>query len=605
MSNTRSAIAFTFLLLVLATMLGRVAYLQTLARHRIISHAERQQHQKETLYARRGSIFDRNGLLLAGTVQKQSLFIDPQLFMQHFQQEGRSLVDMDPAIERIATLVGVEPLDVLTRLGEHPGSRYIRIAAGLDETTATELSDMQLPGLGFEPTSARIYPMGSLAAHVLGGMQRDGLVGLEGIEKRFDERLAGRNGYKRSLKDARRRSIAVAEEDYHPPEHGQHLVLTIDANIQLIAQQELDAAARHYRAERAELVVMDPRTGEVLALVNWPFYSPQNLEDSKPETWRNRAIVDPYEPGSTIKPFIVGPALASGAVKVTDVLPVNGPTHQTSYGRTIRDVAGYPKLAVWDVLVKSSNIGMVMLVGKLGNDRLHAALTGWGFGKTTGIDLPGESGGLVNPRRKWTRLSPDSMAQGYELMLTPLQLARAMCSYANGGKLVTPRVVLGTLQPDGTIRPLLPNKTPLPQLIDPQTASLMRRILADVMVRGTGTKARSAIYNIFGKTGTSHTAVNGSYNDSHYNASFVGGAPYENPRLVIAVVVHNPDKSLAHYGGIIAAPTAQRVLDRALQFLGEPPSPDLEPPPEPLASLLYHFDAKAYSRRPSPAGLDR
>lgn len=599
MSRVRTGIAFLFLLGLLAVLLGRVAYLQTLARHRIVAYAERQQHQKETLYARRGSIFDRNGLLLAGTVQKQSLFIDPKLLTEYFQEQGRSLVEMDQAIARIASLVGLEPIDVLTRLTERPDNRYVRIATGLDETTVAELNDLQLPGLGFEPTSARVYPMGSLAAHVLGGMQRDGLVGLEGIEKRFNEQLAGRNGYKRSLKDARRRSIAVADEDYHPPEHGRHLVLTIDANIQLIAQQELDAACRHFRAERAEVVVMDPRTGDVLAMANWPYFSPQNLEDSTPETWRNRAIVDPYEPGSTIKPFIVGPALAMDAVKVTDVFPINGPTHVTSYGRTIRDVAGYPKLATWDVIVKSSNIGMVMIVAQLGADRLHAALTGWGFGKPTGIDLPGEDGGLVNPRCKWTRLSPDSMAQGYEMMLTPLQLARAMCAYANGGRLVTPRVVRGTLKPDGSILPIVPPRTRLPQVIDPRTASLMRRILADVMVRGTGTKARSALYNLFGKTGTSHTAVNGSYNDSHYNASFVGGAPYENPRLVIAVVVHNPDKSLAHYGGIIAAPTAQRILDRSLQFLGEPPSPELEPPPPVIASLLHGFDPRAYARKPN------
>ena len=600
MSSLRVSLVFGMLAAMMIALLGRVAYLQTLSRPHVMAMAERQQHQVDVLRARRGSIFDRNGLLLAGTIQTQAMFIDPKLLIEHFQQPGSSLIDLDHNVEFIAQRLNLDPLELLTRITERPGNRYVRIADHVDESVVAELRELSLPGIGFEPTSSRVYPMGNIAAHVLGGMQRDQLRGLEGVELRFNELLSGRDGFKRSLKDSRRRAIAVAADDYRPAEHGKHLVLTIDANIQSIIQQELEAVCREFNVESAEAVVMDPRTGDVVALANWPFFSPQHLEDSTPERWRNRAIVDPYEPGSTIKPFIVGPALAWRAVRATDVFPINGPRHRTSYGRTITDVHPYPKLSVWDVLVKSSNVGMVMLVDKLGNARLADAMNAWGFGKPTGIELPGEDPGLIVRSDKWTKFTPDSMAQGYEMMITPLQLARGMCAYANGGKLVRPSVIKGTLEPTGEIRmKRLPNEK-MPQVLDPASAMLVRRILADVMVRGTGNKAKSPKYVLFGKTGTAHRAVNGSYNESNYTASFVGGAPYEDPRLVIAVVVHNPDKSKAHFGGIISAPAAQRMLDRSLEYLNVPPSPALQPPPESVTSTLHNYDPKLYRRPGAP-----
>jgi cell division protein FtsI (penicillin-binding protein 3) len=493
----------------------------------------------------------------------------------------------------------MDPFDITQKISDRDTTRYVRIVEGLDDDAVAELKSLKIPGLGFEPCSARVYPMGNIAAHVLGGMRADGK-GLEGVELKFDPLLSGHDGYKRSLKDARRRSIGAMADDYLAPEHGRHLVLTLDANIQMIVQQELNDVCTKYRAKTAEAVVMDPRTGEIVALANWPTFSPQNLEDSNAQVWTNRAIVVPYEPGSTIKPFIVGPALAWKAVQATDILPIHGPARHLGYGgRVVKDVATYPQLAVWDVIVKSSNIGMTYVAEKLGTFRLHAAVTQFGFGKFTGVELPGENHGRVNPLSKWTRFTQDSMAQGYELMVTPLQLARAMCAYANGGKLVEPKLVRGVLEPDGvTIQSVTPlDRAKMTQVIDKSTADTMRRILADVMVRGTGTKGRSSIYTIFGKTGTAHRAVGGSYNESNYTASFCGGAPYENPRLVVAIVVHDPDKSLAHYGGVISAPVAQRVLERSLAYLQVPPSPLLAPPAEQYAKVLYNFDPKLYDRK--------
>jgi cell division protein FtsI/penicillin-binding protein 2 len=264
----------------------------------------------------------------------------------------------------------------------------------------------------------------------------------------------------------------------------------------------------------------------------------------------------------------------------------------------IRDVHPYSRLALWDVLVKSSNIGMCMLAQRMGNNGLHASLTSFKFGQRTGIELPGEDPGLVNPLRRWNRFSTESIAQGYEMRVTPIQLARGMTAYANGGRLVEPRIVKGTVTDDGTIdsRYRIP-LSKLPQVLDADTSAQMRRILSDVPVRGTAQRARSGTYNLFGKTGTAHSAVNGSYNESNYTSSFVGGGPYENPRLVVAMVIHDPDKTLAHYGGTVAAPAAGKVLERSLAYLQTPASPNLPLPAPILQDVLYAFDPKVYSRR--------
>jgi cell division protein FtsI (penicillin-binding protein 3) len=440
--------------------------------------------------------------------------------------------------------------------------------------------------------------MGSLAAHLLGGTGTGGQ-GLEGLELKFNQLLAGRNGFKRTLKDARRRPIAVAAEDYVPPQHGEHLILTIDANIQMMAEQELAATCEKFQAKRGEVVVMDPRTGNVLALANWPTFNPQNLQDSTPEVRRDRAITDPFEPGSIFKPFIAGPAIMWGQTRPAEVFPVHGPVYRTPYGRRVTDVHAYDQLSLWDVLVKSSNIGMSMLGERLGNAKLRAAITSFGFGRPTGIELPGEDGGRINPLDRWTKYSTESVSQGYEVMVTPLQLARAFCAYGNGGHLVQPHIVKGVMDSDGQI---LQRTTPvslvnLQQPVDAETAASIRRILCDVVIRGTATGARSKIYNIFGKTGTAHISEGKSgYSLTKFNSSFLAGAPYENPRLIVAFIVHEPVRKLGHYGGTVSGPGAQRLIDRALTYLQVPPSGDLPLPAPQMASVIYDYRPQLYAK---------
>ena len=247
-SSKRAVVVISVVACALVALSGRVAYLQTYGREKTVRKAERQQHQTETLYSRRGSIYDATGMLMAGTVQTQSLFIDPKFMQDCFQEDGKSLVEMDKAIAQLAGMIDKDPFELSKLLGDRYQSRYVKVAEHLDEQTCKAIEKLDLPGVGLTPTDLRYYPMGAIAAHVLGGTQKDG-IGLEGVELEFQKLLAGKNGFKRVLKDAREDRSQSPAEDYLPPEHGKHLVLTIDANIQMIAEQELAGSCQEYRAE--------------------------------------------------------------------------------------------------------------------------------------------------------------------------------------------------------------------------------------------------------------------------------------------------------------------------------------------------------------------
>ena len=622
-SRVRGLVVLILLGTGLVVLAGRVAYLQTYGRQRVIQQAEGQHHRTEWLPARRGSIFDRNGAMLACTVQNQGVFVDPKFMTDHFQDEGRSLAEMDEKVRALAGLLDRDAYELAKLISENSESKYLKIAASVDEPTVHAIRDLDLAGVGFFPVDQRIYPMGSVAAHILGGVGKDEngpggterQKGLEGIELQFEKQLAGRVGQQRVLKDARRRAIAVNEEDYVPPEHGRHLMLTIDANIQMIVEQELADTCIRTKAKRGEVVVLDPKTGEVLALANWPTFNPQDLNASTPEARTNNVLVAPFEPGSAIKPFIAGPAMADGVVSWNQMFPINSISWSPGYSnRRITDTHGYGPMCLWDVLVKSSNIGMCMVAQRYTNPKIYAALTKFGYGQLTGIELPGENHGRVRPLADWGRSSTDSVAQGYEIMVTPLQLARAMAAYANNGRVMPVHIVKGTLDDTGQVMPR-PNEGASRQVIDPATAMKMRRILADVPLRGTASIIKRKVdeqwnvdnwwvWNIFGKTGTAHISEGrAGYSSTRFNSTFLGGAPFEAPRLVVAMIVHDPDRAIAHFGGAVSGPGAARILTRSLAYMQVPPSPQLPPPPADVASRLVNYQANIYNKpttQPAP-----
>lgn len=594
----RAAIVMGLVALLLAGMTVRVAYLQAFAPPKAVIWAERQQYETRPLQARRGNIYDRNGVLMAGTVQTMAVYIDPHFMYEQYQKAPRNLNQMDQDLAKLAKLLDVKADELIAAMGERYDCRYAKIIKNQGERTAQEVLKLQIPGVGLDPMFVRCYPMGSVASHILGSCGGDG-DGIEGAELRFQKELAGRTGFKRVEKDASRRPIDVEDADYVAPIHGQHMVLTIDANIQTIAEEELIEACQHFKAKRGEVVVLNPYTGEVLAMANYPTFNPQNVGDSRPEARRNAAAVVPYELGSTAKPFIVGPALALGVTRWSEVWPIHSISYNPYGTRQVKDVHHYGPLNTWDILVKSSNIGSCLIAERMGNPRVYAGLVGFGFGQRTGIELPGEDPGLVQPLRKWTKYSTESVAQGYEFMATPLQLARAFAAYGNNGRLVPLTVVKGMLDPDGNV---VARKDPVnlancSRAITEDGATAIKRILADVVVRGTAAKKGSRFWNIYGKTGTSHVSHGrAGYSSSLYNSSFMAGAPFENPRIVVAMVIHEPDASLGKYGGTVSAPAAVRVIERTLGYLQVQPSPSLPLPPAEVASHLVNYSTEAYTK---------
>jgi cell division protein FtsI (penicillin-binding protein 3) len=609
-SPNRTALLFATIVGLFVCLIVRVAFLQTYGRESTISRADFQQHLFLTLAARRGDIYDRNGLMMAGSVQTRSLFVDPAFMQQYFQSEGHSLVEMDEGIQKLATLLDKDPFEISRLLGDRSASRFVKVAENLDDTTAEQIDSLKIPGVGFVPGSQRWYPMGSLAAHILGGCGADGR-GLDGLELKYNDLLTGKPGFAREIKDAQRRPIGVPADDYLPPEHGKHLVLTIDANLQLMAEEELRAGVEQVQASRGEIVVMDCQTGDVLALANYPTFNPQMMDESSPQVRTNNALVAPYEPGSTFKPFMASPALMWRVTTPEEMWNIPALTWFTPYGRPITDVEHYGNLCTWDGLVKSSNILMSQLAERLGNTRLRQAITSFGFGQKTGIDLPGETNGKVYPLNKWGLKSTESIAQGYEVMVTPIQLARGFCAIANGGRLVTPRLLMGTVDPRGNIlsRQQRTSFDRLPRVLDADTSAEVRRILCDVVIRGTAEGARSKIWNISGKTGTAHIAEAHGYSKTRFNSSFMACAPYENPRFVVVCTIHDPNRQIAHYGGKVAAPVACKFIERALTYLEVPASPDLPLPPPQVAAHLWNYSDKVYLDRnmgaPKPESDDQ
>jgi cell division protein FtsI (penicillin-binding protein 3) len=333
-------------------------------------------------------------------------------------------------------------------------------------------------------------------------------------------------------------------------------------------------------------------------LANWPTFDPQNLSESLQEQRTNRAIVEPYEPGSTIKPFIMGPALAWRVTRPNEIWPIHAISYVPYGSRRVTDVHFYGELCSWDVLVKSSNIGMSMLAERMGNPSLYRALKSFGFGEPSGIELPGEDGGRVNALKKWTHYSTESIAQGYEMMVTPLQLARAFCVYANGGRLIRPHIIEGTLDAEGNIKPKTfpAGVESCPRVMDNEATLQIRQILSDVMIRGTAAKKGSKYWNIFGKTGTAHISRGKSgYAPDLYNSSFICGAPLEDPRIVVVMAIHEPDRKMGYYGGAVSAPAAVRVVERTLGYLQVPASPAIQPPPPEVVPHLKNYDAKLYA----------
>ena len=554
----------------LLLLLGRLAYIEAALRPDLQRLAARQQAGYLPLAARRGLVLDRRGRVLAATEQGQTVFIDPT-----------QVKDLDGTAALLGPVLGMRAADlsgfVRKRLAKSPKTRYVAVKQYVDPVEADEVRRIRLPGVGVRGEPWRRYPMGRLASHVLGFVGTDGQ-GLEGIEALFNRQLRGEDGSIRGTKDGRGRWIWTQPDSYKSPRDGNHVVLTIDANIQAIAETELRKTIDEYDALDGAVIIMNPKTGEVLALACEPSFDPGRWRESPKANFRNRALTDPIEPGSTFKPLIAAAAVEAGVVRWDEIIDCHRGTYRMGR-RRISDMFLYGLIPFERVIVKSSNIGMAIIGGRMGNDLLYQTVRKYGFGQRTGLGLPGEDVGIVNPLKTWTDYSTGSIPFGQEISVTPIQLIRAFCSLVNGGLLLKPQIVHSVVDQSGQQIesfdvPIVVRRV-LPEAVAESTRAVLEKVVGP---EGTGRRAMLDDWQLVGKTGTPQVARNGRYVKNEWVPSFLCAGPARDPQVAMLVTVRCKQRgrpSSAYGGGRVAAPAASKIMAQVLAYLGVPPDRDV------------------------------
>ena len=566
-----------------AAIEARLVYLQIFRHADLLARAERQQLRTVAASGKRGEILDRQRHVLAYSVDADSIYAVP--------------TEIADATQAAASLCGAlgdcSSADRLA-LGERirRGRAFVYVRRQVTPDLARRVADLQLEGVGFMKENRRFYPNKELAAHVLGYVGLDN-AGLAGVEATYDNLIKGHAGTVLIQTDAKRHAFSRVER---PSTTGADLELTIDEYLQHIAERELQAGVEWAGAEGGAAVVMDPYTGEILALANYPTFNPNVYRSFGDDDRRNRAIQDLYEPGSTFKIVTASAALEQKLLKPTDMVDTNPGVIR--FGSRVVDEDkhhNYGVLSFTDVIVRSSNVGAIKIGLRVGSERLGLYARRFGFGHPTSPDFPSESPGILWDPVKQSESALASMAMGYQVGVTPLQMASAVSSVANGGELVQPRVVRAVIR-DGARRPV-PRKV-LGRAIDGATAADVTAIMEAVVERGTGQSAQIDGYTVAGKTGTAQKVVNGRYSNTDYNVSFVGFVPSRKPVFTIVVVVDSPHK-VPPYGATVAAPIFKRIATAAMRQYGVPPS--INPAP---ALLVARREAEGTHEQPtSTAGI--
>lgn len=563
LSRSRPAGQVLIAITIVAMMLlaGRIFYINACEGTRLLARAGRQQQSVVPLRHRRGMIVDGQGRVIAGTLLQKSVFADPKV-----------IPDKLVAADRVSRILGIPPDEIIPDLLAAGDRRFFVIRRGVTEEQARAIHEADIYGLGVFDEPYRTYPMNSLAAALIGFVSPDG-VGVSGLEYQCEAWLRGQNGVKTIVRDARRKAFWLADGGYRPPRDGFHVVLTLDAEIQANTERALAAAVETYQAQGGVAIVMHAKSGAILALVNLPSFDPNRYQDYGANRYRNRAITDPYEPGSTFKPFIAAAAMAEKVVRLEEVIHCENGAWADG-ARVLHDHHPYGALRFDEVVIKSSNVGMAKIGKRLGNRRLYEYVKAFGFGSKTGVDLIGEDPGIVLPFSRWGPFTTTSIPIGQEVAVTPLQMTRAFCALGNGGLLVHPHVIRAVMTPDGRMVSDFSSPPPAGRALPEDVADLIRdKVLCAVVDVGTGTRAQLAGYKIYGKTGTAQIARRGGggYEKDAYVSSFIAGAPAGDTELVVFCAVYRPKKSIGYYGGTVAAPVVREILAHALAYLQIPP----------------------------------
>lgn len=561
MRSVRISIFFLLLVIAAFAALGvRCFYLQYFKHDYYVDACLRQQEGLVFLKPQRGVILDCRGRVLAASSRIHTIFAEP-----------RAIKDPESTSAELAGIVGMSADEICKLMmdGRNPGFAKIKTGAGENQCSAAS----RIYGIGVWSDWLRCYPMKCLAAHIVGFTSIDNR-GLGGIELQYDKELRGSEAEDIFFADVYRRPIQPKEQTGNLSD-GIGIILTVDAAIQQFVRDALIKQYESYQAESAIAIVAEPKSGAILALVSLPDFDPGNARSTDPNNFLNRAITDEFEPGSIIKPIVAAIALDAGAVnKVEKIFCENGSYSGKGFGHIGEYREGFGDLTVREILIHSSNIGMAKIGQRLGRDKLQEGLSIFGFGKKAGIDLPGEADGLLRPAVEWTGYSVTRVPFGQEISVTAIQLLRAFCILANGGCSVRPYIVKAMVGNDGQIIKLKQPTPPVGYVIKPEIA---RWIVTDAMVgvvnEGTGKRAKLDKWQVFGKTGTANIARSDQkgYSEDDYIASFVAGAPAEDPRIVVLVSIRKPNKRLGkgYTGGAVAVPVAAEIVEKTLTYLGK------------------------------------
>jgi cell division protein FtsI (penicillin-binding protein 3) len=541
----RATLVLVFFALIATALGARAVHLQVLNKEFLNQQADTRHLRTEKISAHRGTISDRNGEPLAISTPVDSVWANP-----------RELAPAVDKVPKLARILGLDSQLLIRRITRSMDKEFLYLKRHLSPDQAAKVMALKLPGINVQREYRRYYPAGEVVGHLIGFTNIDD-EGQEGLEYAFNHWLAGESGAKRVLKDRLGRSVENVES-IRPARHGKELRTSIDLRIQYLAYRTLKSAIQSYNAESGSIVVLDIQTGEVIAMVNQPTYNPNDRSQFSAERYRNRAITDIFEPGSSIKPLIVAAALESGDFRPSSIVDT-APGHVTVGTKRIEDSRNLGRVSLTTILARSSNVGVTKLAMSLQPDQLWQTMTRFGLGALTSSSFPGESAGLLTHFSHWQPISQATLAYGYGISVTPLQLAQAYATLGSGGRMYPVSLVALDQPSDGD------------QVIAPDTATAVRRMLEEVVrPGGTGTKAAVTGYRIAGKTGTAWKFAAGGYSEDKYISIFAGLAPASDPRLAAVVVIDEPAGEL-YYGSDVAAPVFADVMSESLRLLAIPP----------------------------------
>jgi cell division protein FtsI/penicillin-binding protein 2 len=560
----RFAVVSIFLFVGFAYSIGFLIFIQIFRADFLSNLAQRQHEHSIVLEPRRGTIFDRNMRALAINLPVYSIYANARAMRQEH--------DVEEVVAKLSAIFKIDPKVISDKLDKD--KYFVWIARKVPEDIYLNIKALKLQGIGFIKESKRFYPNQSLASHLIGfaGMDNNGL---DGLERDYDKYLKGQPGHAIILRDAHSREL-MFDKGYIAPVDGFSVVLTIDETIQYIAERALDRMYQKYHCQGATIIVMDPKTGEILAFANRPTYNLEDVGHSTPESRTDRAIVFTFEPGSVFKIVTASAALQEGVVKENDMINCEHGAYRVA-NHILHDHEPLGTITFKEVIEQSSNIGTTKVAQRLGAERMYSYAHHFRFGIKTGIDLPGEASGILKPVSRWSKTSIGAIPIGQEVTVTPIQLMGAISAIANDGIYMRPFVVKYVKDAQGQIifqhQPLI-----LDKVISKVTSTRMKAILKGVVDEGTGVKAAIPGIPAAGKTGTAQKVVGGSYSHSHFYATFAGFAPVDNPRLACVVVFDDPHP--AYYAGTVAAPVFSEVVGDSLKYLNtqHPPAADDDSP---------------------------